>query len=71
MKGAAFAAQAGEDYELCFCAAPGSRERIESALGALADGPLPISWIGTVGTGAPAGARFAEVPGLAGYEHRL
>jgi thiamine-monophosphate kinase len=65
-----FAAQAGEDYELCFCAAPIARAGIEAALAATPR-KTPIAWIGCVTAGPPA-ARFIDgaVP-LAGFEHVL
>jgi thiamine-monophosphate kinase len=40
------AASAGEDYELCFCAAPEHREQVESAI--TAAGNSRITWIGDV-----------------------
>jgi len=64
------AACAGEDYELCFCAAPGSRGAIEGALRAV--GPTTVTWIGEVRTGAP-GVEFSDEQGgdvpLQGFEH--
>jgi len=60
---AAFAATAGEDYELCVCVPPGARAAAEAA--------ASLTWIGTVQEGpaeldlGPAGA------GLRGYEHRF
>lgn len=45
---AAFAATAGEDYELCVCVPPAARAAAERA--------APITWIGTVAAAAPAGA---------------
>ena len=66
-----FAAQSGEDYELCFCAAPAAREEIERALAELPDGPLPVTWIGEAVEGS-VGLRFETATGaLAGYEHEL
>lgn len=67
------AASCGEDYELCFCAAPAQRGKIERALRAA--GGAGVSWIGealAVGEGAP-GARFTSEAGVVqmqGYEHR-
>ncbi len=62
----------GEDYELCFCAAPEDRERIEQALSAL--GTVEVSWIGEVSAGAP-GVRLLDERGdvveLEGFEHAL
>ena len=60
---AAFAATAGEDYELCVCVAPSARQAAEAA--------APITWIGTVEAGDPEldfGPRGAS---LRGYEHEL
>lgn len=60
---AAFAATAGEDYELCVCVPPAARAAAELA--------APLTWIGRVEAGSgeldlgPAGA------GLRGFEHRL
>ena len=59
------AATGGDDYELCFCASPEDRERVEAAVAG-------VSWIGSAVPGA--GARF--VAGgvereLAAFEHRL
>jgi thiamine-monophosphate kinase len=60
---AAFAATAGEDFELCVCVPPASRAAAEAA--------APLTWIGHVEAG-PAeldlGARHAA---LRGYEHDL
>jgi thiamine-monophosphate kinase len=65
------AAGGGEDYELCFCAAPGDRERLQQALGA--DGAAGVSWIGAVREGPP-GVLLLDARGrrveLEGYEHR-
>jgi thiamine-monophosphate kinase len=55
----------GEDYELCLCAAPADRARIEAAVPA-------VSWIGRVEEGR--GAHFRDASGersFAGFEHRL
>jgi thiamine-monophosphate kinase len=60
---AAFAATAGEDYELCVCVPPDARRAAEAA--------APITWIGTVEDGQPEldlGPRGAS---LRGYEHEL
>lgn len=60
---AAFAATAGEDYELCVCVPPAARIAAEAA--------APITWIGTVEAGEPEldlGPRGAS---LRGFEHRL
>ena len=65
------AAGAGEDYELCFCVAPGARERVERALRAL--GTVPVSWVGAVSAGAP-GLSLSDERGeelrIEGFEHR-
>jgi thiamine-monophosphate kinase len=64
------AASGGEDYELCFCAAPGRRGQIESALGSA--GCAGVSWIGEVLAGTPGVSLVAgdgsEVR-LGGFEH--
>lgn len=66
------AAAAGEDYELCFCAAPAERAKIERALRAA--GGIGVHWIGEAlpaGEGEP-GARFTSEAGVVqmqGYEH--
>jgi thiamine-monophosphate kinase len=66
------AATAGEDYELCFCASAGDRERVERALREL-DG-APVTWIGEVLEG-PARVTLSDERGNAvrieGYEHAL
>jgi thiamine-monophosphate kinase len=55
---AAFAATAGEDYELCACLPPPSQNRLAN-----------ITWIGSVVEGPP-GVVFAGADGpLSGYEH--
>ena len=59
------AATGGDDYELCFCASPEDRERIEAAVAS-------VSWIGRAVPGA--GARFVGDGGereLTAFEHRL
>lgn len=63
---AAFAATAGEDYELCVCVPPHARAAAEAA--------APITWIGAVAAGAPgaeltSGASGAADRRLRGYEH--
>ena len=60
---AAFAATAGEDYELCVCVPPEARRAAEAA--------APLTWIGTVESGEPEldlGPRGAS---LRGFEHDL
>jgi thiamine-monophosphate kinase len=65
------AASAGEDYELCFCVAPGRRSDVEEAVSAV--GNAGVSWIGEV-TGGPPGATLSDERGQAvrveGFEHR-
>jgi thiamine-monophosphate kinase len=65
------AAGGGEDYELCFCADPSDRERVEEALSG--DDVAGVSWIGTVREGPP-GVVLLDRDGspvqLEGYEHR-
>ncbi len=60
---AAFAATAGEDYELCACVPPGARQAAESA--------APITWIGTVEDGEPELELGPRGASLRGYEHEL
>ncbi len=66
------AATGGEDYELCFCAAPEDRERVESAVSRL--GSVEVSWIGEVAAGAP-GVTLSDERGdtvrIEGFEHSL
>ena len=70
---AAFAAQGGEDFELCFCAGPASRQAVEAAVAGL--GTVTVTWVGEVRGSAPARARAyfrdltGPLAGLAGYEH--
>jgi thiamine monophosphate kinase len=65
------AAGAGEDYELCFCAAPLRRVQVEQAIREV--GGAPITWIGEVLEG-PAGVSLLDERGdevqLSGFEHR-
>lgn len=60
------AAGGGEDYELCFCAAPGDRARIEQA--------LAVSWVGEVREDGPPGITLSgeggDAVGIEGFEHR-
>ncbi len=72
------AAQDGEDYELCFAAAPGDRAAVERSIAAVSE--VPVTWIGRVGAvggqteGAPGEAVFSDDRGdrvgLHGFEHR-
>jgi thiamine-monophosphate kinase len=65
------AAGEGDDYELCFCASPGDRARVEDAV--RAQGDVEVSWIGEVISGAP-GATLSDERGddvrVEGFEHR-
>jgi thiamine-monophosphate kinase len=66
------AAASGEDYELCFCAVPEDRARVEAAVGTL--GAVEVSWIGEVVAGEP-GVTLSDERGdavrIEGFEHRL
>jgi len=71
---AEFAAESGEEYELCFCIAPENRRRAERAL-AETEG-AGVAWIGRVLPADPpdrAGATLLDEDGrsrpLAGFEH--
>ena len=64
---AAFAAGAGEDYELCVCAPAAARSAIEAAL-ATNDRAGRITWIGRVTEGDGSICRFA---GRFGAAHRV
>jgi thiamine-monophosphate kinase len=60
----AFAATAGEDYELCACIPPTARSDAEAAAASAG-----LTWIGRVIEGPP-GLFFGDVDGgLVGYEH--
>ena len=60
------AAAAGEDFELCFCASPAERARVEGALAW--EGSAGVSWIGQVRVRL-LDERGEEVR-LSGFEHR-
>ncbi len=63
----AFAATAGEDYELCVCVPAGLRDGLDmNASGVLARAGL--TWIGSVVEG-PVGIAFTDAGELSGYEH--
>ncbi len=68
------AAGGGEDYELCFCAAPGDRALVEGVVSAAQSGAagLGVTWIGRVAQGPPGVAlldeRGREVR-IQGFEH--
>jgi thiamine-monophosphate kinase len=65
--GRVLAATAGDDYELCVCAPPKTR----NAINAIVRGSVGVTWIGKVLDGPP-GVEFADFPGeLAGFEHKL
>jgi thiamine-monophosphate kinase len=67
---AAFAASAGEDYELCVCVPPGLTDAAAIALSSAAEG-LEIAWVGRVRQGI-AEVSFTDADGpLAGFEHEL
>jgi thiamine-monophosphate kinase len=65
------AAGAGEDYELCFCAASDDRARMEDAVGAI--GAAQVTWVGEVLDG-PGGVVLSDERGddvrIEGFEHR-
>jgi thiamine-monophosphate kinase len=65
------AASGGEDYELCFCAAPADRARIERDVYEL--GAVELTWIGEVREGEPgvelSGDGLDDVR-VEGFEHR-
>lgn len=65
---AAFAATAGEDYELCACLPPSARPALRA--GAYRDDLRDLRWVGHVLDG-PAELRFtdADAAALAGFEH--
>jgi thiamine-monophosphate kinase len=60
---AAFAATAGEDYELCVCVPPAARRAAEAA--------APLTWVGTVEAGEPALDLGPRSAALHGFEHEL
>jgi len=59
----AFAATAGEDYELCVCVPPQARAAAEAA--------APLTWIGTVEAGEPELELGPRGASLRGFEHEL
>jgi thiamine-monophosphate kinase len=63
------AASSGDDYELCFCASPESRQQIEHAL-ADSNG-VGVSWIGEVVEGEPGVELLSagSAKKLEGFEH--
>jgi thiamine-monophosphate kinase len=66
------AAAGGEDYELCFCAAPEQRTQVQDAVAAVSE--VGVSWIGRVGDDGPPGLSLLDGRGedvrLEGFEHR-
>jgi thiamine-monophosphate kinase len=68
------AAGGGEDYELCFCAAPSDRVHVEEAVGAVhgATAGVGVTWIGRVVEGPP-GVSLLDERGrdvrIEGFEH--
>jgi thiamine-monophosphate kinase len=66
------AATAGEDYELCFCAADADRVAVELAVRAL--GEVEVTWVGEVSAGPP-GVSLSDDRGrevaIEGFEHRV
>jgi thiamine-monophosphate kinase len=60
---AAFAATAGEDYELCVCVPPAARRAAEAA--------APLTWVGTVEAGEPLLDLGPRGAALRGFEHQL
>jgi thiamine-monophosphate kinase len=64
------AAAGGEDYELCFCAPPEVRSRVEDAVAAL--GGTEVTWVGEVADGAPGVllVERGEQVRFEGFEHR-
>jgi thiamine-monophosphate kinase len=62
VQAAAFAATAGDDYELCVCVPPSARN---------IDAAAALTWVGRVVEGPP-GVMFTDSPSeLSGYEHSL
>lgn len=59
----AFAATAGEDYELCVCVPPYARRAAEAA--------APLTWVGTVAAGDGELDLGPRGVALSGYEHEL
>jgi len=66
---AAFAATAGEDYELCVCAPASACKRVEATVRNDLESGVSLTWVGSVVEGPP-GVTFSEGDtGLTGYEH--
>jgi thiamine-monophosphate kinase len=67
------AVSGGEDYELCFCAAPARRAAVERALSECGESEARLSWIGEVAAG-PGGVLLlgdgGDVVRAEGFEHR-
>ena len=66
---AAFAATAGEDYELCICAPPAARSTIEASASGRRD--AGVTWVGRAVDGSGVSFSGADSDGepLVGYEH--
>jgi thiamine-monophosphate kinase len=66
----AFAATAGEDYELCVCAPDTARSTIDAAIDSDESGER-VTWIGEVvpGSGVSWSGAGAGAEPLSGYEH--
>ena len=65
------AAAGGEDYELCFCAPPDTRARVQESVAELGD--VEVTWVGEVLEGPPAVELLVErgeQVSLQGFEHR-
>jgi thiamine-monophosphate kinase len=64
------AAGAGEDYELCFCAPPDARARVQEAVREL--GEVEVTWVGEVAAGQPGAllVQRGQQVRLEGFEHR-
>jgi thiamine-monophosphate kinase len=64
------AAGGGEDYELCFCAAPAARARVERAVADCAH--THVTWVGEVVAGPPGVALSdgEDLVRIEGFEHR-
>lgn len=62
------AATAGEDYELCFCVAPGARRSLETVV-ARADPGFGVTFVGLASRGEPGVAFLDSDEQLSGFEH--
>lgn len=66
----AFAATAGDDYELCACI-PRSARALAEAESRRWDSGAGLTWVGVVAAGSPAVTFAGSEGGLSGYEHAL